>query len=143
MRIPRSLVLLLLAASCRIPLAVDTSGSKFIPREVAVERLKEVLATADAVVCLEPKRSLSRAEIREWKVDDLGFEALADGKEPIRVAFKDVTATAVDQLNTYYQLKIFTPAQPKAGKDYVRLNWRLEAPVRRALELIDALWKQP
>ena len=143
MRIRRASVLLLLAASCRIPLAVDTSGSKFIPREVAVERLKEVLATADAAICLEPKRTLSRAEIREWKVDDLGFEARADGKEPIRVAFKDVTATSIDQLNAYYQLKIFTTAPSKAGKDSVRLNWKLEASVRRALELIDALWKQP
>ena len=143
MKLLRLPVLLLLAASCRIPLAVDTSGSKFIPREIAIERLKEVLATADGASCTLPKISLARDEIREWKVDDLGLEALAAGKDPIRVAFKDVTGTGIDQLNTYYQLKIFTPAQPNPGKGHVRINWRLEAPARRALELIDALWKQP
>ncbi len=143
MRLRRASILLLLAASCRIPVAVDTSGAKFIPKDVAVDRLKEVLATADTTVCSVPKASFSRAEIREWKVDEQGLEARADGKEPIRVAFKDVTSTALDQLSWYYQVRIFSTAQPLSGKAFVHFNWKQEAQARRALELIDALWKKP
>ena len=48
-------VLLLLTASCRQPIVVDTSAAKLIPRDVAIDRLKEALATADVAVCSAPK----------------------------------------------------------------------------------------
>lgn len=135
-------VLLMLTAACRQPIVVDTSGSKFIPRDVAIERLKEVLATADTVGCTIPKQSLERTEIKEWKIDDLGLEARADGQVPIRVAFKDVTGTRLEQFNQVYLLRIFTPAQSNPRKDHVHFIWMSEKPARRALELLDALWRK-
>ena len=135
-------VLLLLAAACRQPILVDTSAANLIPRDVAIERLKEALATADAAVRSVPKHSLDRPEIKEWVVDDQGFEARAEGKEPIRVDFKDVTGTRLDKLYLFYQVRIFTPAQPNPKKDYVHLNWTSEAQARKALELLDALWQK-
>lgn len=142
MRICCAGVLLILTAACRQPIVVDTSGSKFIPRDVALERLREVLATADTISCTIPKHSLGRTEIKEWKIDDLGLEARADGQVPIRVAFKDVTGTRLEQFNQVYLVRIFTPAQPNARKDYMHFIWNSEKPARRALELLDALWQK-
>ena len=139
----RTLVpLLLLAAACRQTIPVDTSTAKLIPRDVAVERLKEALSTADVAARTVPKHSLDRAEIKEWVVDDQGLEARAEGKDSIRVAFQEVTGTRLDKVNLFYQVRIFTPAQPNPKKDYVHFNWATEAQARRALELLDALWQK-
>ena len=138
-----ALILPLLAVSCRQPIPIDTSSAKLIPRDVAIDRLKEALATADLTACSAPRITLERAEIKEWKVDDLGLEARAEGKEPIRVAFKDVTATRLDKVNLFYQVRVFTEAQPNPKKDFVHFHWAAEAPARRALELLDALWRKP
>jgi len=143
MKLPWAHLPLLLTASCRQPIVVDTSAAKLIPRDVAIDRLKDALASADMVVCSAPKNTLEKAEIKEWKVDDLGLEALAEGKEPIRVAFKDVTATRLDKFYLYFQLRIFTAAQANPKKDYVHFHFATEEKARRALELLDALWQKP
>ena len=135
-------VLALMATSCRQSLVVDTSSAALIPRDVAVERLKEVLATAETATCTEPKHVLDQADIKEWAVDDRGLEARAKGKASIGFAFKDVTATRLDKVNLFFQVRIFTPAQPNPKKDYVHFNFPTEDTGRRALELLDALWKK-
>lgn len=136
-------LLLLWAAACRQQLLVDTSEAEFIPRDVAIDGLKELLATADGAECTEPKTWLRGDEIRDWAVDDAGVEARAEGKPAVRVEFKDVSATRLDKVALHYQLRIFTPAQPRLNKHYVRFNWTSEADARRALELFDALWRKP
>lgn len=139
MRLRWAPVLLLLAASCRQQLQVDTTEAELIPRDVAVDTLKELLATADGAERSLPRGSLLQCEIQDWVIDDEGVEARADGKAPIRVDFKDVTEARLDKVALHYQVRLFTPAQPNPDKDYVRFHWTSEAPARRALELIDAL----
>ena len=143
MKLRGTAFLLLLTASCRQPILVDTSAAKLIPRDVAIDRLKEALAKADVTVCAAPKVTLEKAEIKEWKVDDLGLEAVAEGKEPIRVAFKDVTATRLDKYYLYCQVRIFTAAQANPKKDFIHFHYATEDQARRALELLDALWQKP
>ncbi|HYF01450.1 MAG TPA: hypothetical protein VEJ18_21185 [Planctomycetota bacterium] len=133
------LFLLLAAVSCRQPIAVDTSAAKLIPRDLAVEQLRDALAKADYAACTSPKTTLDRKEIREWAVDGDGLEARAEGKPPIRVAWKDVTATRLEKVALLYQMRIFTASRPGPQEDYVHVNWPKEAPARRALELVDAL----
>ena len=135
-------VLALVAASCRQPLVVDTSSAALIPRDVAIERLKAAMATADAAAYTTPKRSLEKAAIKEWHVDDQGLEARAEGQAPIRVDFKDVTDTRLERVNLFFQVRIFTAAQTNPKKDFAHFNWATEEPARRALELIDALWRK-
>jgi len=48
-------LLLLLAVACRQQLLVDTSEARFIPRDVALDGLKEVLPTADGVERTQPR----------------------------------------------------------------------------------------
>jgi hypothetical protein len=133
---------LLLAASCRQQILIDTSEARFIPRDVALDDLKDLLATADVAECTLPKRCLRRDEIKEWVVDDDGLEARAEGKPPIRVDLKDVTSTRLDKIALYYQVRLFTPGQPNPKKDYVHFNWTSEGPARRTLELLESLCRK-
>lgn len=138
----RSLVVpLLLTAvvSCRQPIVVDTSAAKLIPRDLAVDELKQALAKADYAACTSPKIVLDRREIREWAVGDDGLEARSVGKPPIRVAWKDVTEARLEKVALLYRVRIFTTAQPGPKEDHVHIHWPKEAPARRALELLEAL----
>lgn len=135
-------VLLLLAASCRQPLQVDTSGAELIPRDVALDGLKELLPTAESLRRSLPRESLLQDDVCEWAIDDEAIEARTAGGT-LRVAFKDVTATRLDKVALHYQLRIFTLAQPGPDKDDLRIHWTSEAPARRALELLDALCRKP
>lgn len=142
MKLRWALLAVVLATSCRKPLVVDTSSAALIPRDVAIERLKEALAKAETAELSQPRHWLGQAEIKEWAVDDKGLEARAAGRASVGVAFRDVTATRLDRVALYYQVRIFTAAQPGPKKDYVHFNFQAEEPARRALELLDALWKK-
>ena len=134
---------LLVAAACRQPLPVDTSASRFIPRDVAIDRLKELLASADSIERTVPRAWFKGDEVTEWIVNDERLEARGGTKPAVGVAFKDVTATRLERVNLFYQLRIFTPAQTNPKKDFLHVNWTQEEPARRALELVDALWRKP
>lgn len=136
-----ALVLLALAAPCcRQPMVVDTSGAEMIPAEVAVAKLRELLPTVDVVGCTVPRAIYTGAEVSVWKVDGKGVEFQAAGKEPLRLAYADITGARLDRLGgTDYQVRIFTPAQENPKKDHFHFNWKDEAKARRALELIEAL----
>lgn len=134
----RAAALLLVLTACRHPIAVDTSAAKLIPRDLAVEQLKEILAQAVYAACAAPRSSLERKETT-WEVKDDGLEARASGKASLRVAWKDVTGTRLDQVGLIYQVRFFTAAHPGPKEDFFRINWPKEAPARRALELVDAL----
>lgn len=113
----RALPLALLGLlACRQQLLVNTSESAYIPRDVALDGLKELLTTSDGAPPIA--------------VDDEGL-----GLPDRRIAFKDISATRLDKVALYYQVRVFTPERP----DVLRLNWTKEAPARRALELLDAL----
>ena len=136
-----ALVLLALApASCRQPMVVDTSGAELIPAEVAVARLGELLPTVNVVGCSVPRAIYNGTEIKEWKVDPKGVEFRAEGREPFRFAYAEITSARLDQLGgTDFQLRIFTAAQENPKKDHFHFNWKDEAKARRAFELIEAL----
>ncbi|MFN3486762.1 MAG: hypothetical protein ACK44W_14945, partial [Planctomycetota bacterium] len=61
---------LLAALGCRKRelVRVDTSEAADIPREVAVDKLRELLPTADQVVCTLPSERLRQSEIKEWTI---------------------------------------------------------------------------
>ena len=136
-------LLLMWAASCRHPIAVDTSAARLIPRDLAVEELRGVLAKAAFAACREPRAALERREIREWAVDSDGFEARLDGRPPVRAAFKDVTSAGLEQFGLLYRVLIFTAAHPGPREEFMRIHWSKEEPARRALELIEALRQKP
>lgn len=139
-----ALPLVLLVSACRQPVPVDTSSAKFIPRELAVQKLKELLPTADTLGSTVPKTSIwTRDEVKEWKVDDKGVEYVVPGKEPYRFTFAEITSTRLDRVTVYYQVRIFTPAQPNPKKDHFHFSWRSEESARTVMELLEAMTRKP
>lgn len=134
---------LLLAVSCRLPIPVDTSQAKFIPREVALDELKGLLPTAERVGCSLPRGSFARTDVREWKIEDGGVEFKVEGREPFRFTFAEISSTRLDQLQLLYQVRVFAPAQPNVRKELFHFDWKEETPARRAIELLDALRHKP
>lgn len=125
----RALPLALLALlACRQQLRVDTSESAYIPRDVALDGLNELLPSAEGA-------EWAKRRVEEVRAFDEGLELRPPGGEPLRLDFKDVSGSRLDKVALYYQVRLFTAEQP----DLVRLNWTSEADARRALELLDAL----
>ena len=136
------LLFLLPAFSCKQPIEVDTSSAAFIPKEIAVEELKELLPTAEVVRCSLPKIILGAKEIKSWTVTDKELTFETEGREPFRLKFADITALKLNRLNMYYEVRAFTSLEPRTWKEHFRLNWKVESPARRTLELIESLRKK-
>jgi hypothetical protein len=137
----RALALLafLSVSACRQPMAVDTSGAKFIPAAVAIDNLKELLPTALVVGCTVPKGIFQQDEVKSWKVDAEAVEFQVEKQPVFRMVFSEITKSTAERLFGGYQVRLFSPAQPDARKEHFFFNFRDEAPARRAVELIDAL----
>jgi hypothetical protein len=134
------LVLLAIAApACRQPMAIDTSGAKFIPAPVAVDNLRKLLPEAMVVGCTAPKAIFRQEEIKEWKIDAEAIEFHVEKQSPFRVAFAEITETRAEKLFGGFQVRLFTPASADPKKEHYSFNFRDEPPARRAAELIDAL----
>jgi len=130
---------LLSLGACRQPIKVDPSGSQFIPREVALERLKEVLPTAESAVDMVGKVTAPAKDILKWTVDENGIGFEVAGKDPVRIEFSEITSTRLDLIGLVYQVRLFTPKQTQPKKDHIHFNWRSQPPARDAIELIEAL----
>jgi hypothetical protein len=127
------------AASCRQPMAVDTSGAEMIPTDVAVTKLREVLPTADVLGCTVPRAIFEGKEVKEWKIDEKGVEFGAPPKS-YRFTFAEATSVRIERLGgSDYQVRIFTPAQPNPKKEHFYFTWKDEAKAKRAYELIESL----
>jgi hypothetical protein len=121
-------------------MSVDTSSSKFIPREVALEKLKEILPAVDVLGCTLPKSATwAGTDVREWKIDGTGVTFHAPPREPLTFAYAAVTSTRMDRLGAYYQVRIFTAEQADPKKDHYHFNFRSETSARQVLELLEAL----
>ena len=63
-----SLVVALVSCKTHKPVAVPPGEAADIPREVAVQKLGELLPTAEYIYCSAPKESLKPGDITLWKV---------------------------------------------------------------------------
>jgi hypothetical protein len=144
----RRLVILALALSALAPackrkqqIAVDTSEAKDIPREVALQKLQELLPTAVTVSSTVPKDTYKASEVKEWRVGNLGFEAVpASAKDQtLSVAYAEITSLRLDQSGKYYLAKIFSTRQPDKGKEHLVVTWTTQETAKQVVELLESL----
>jgi hypothetical protein len=133
--------LLALSAACRKPKPreVDVSEAGDIPREIAVQRLRELLPTAEEVVCSKPKDSLKKDEIKGWTVGEESFEIVRVRGEPLALRYSEVTKVDLAQVGRTFMARLFTAQQPAAGTDHYRFVWRAEEIAKRVVELFESL----
>jgi hypothetical protein len=134
-------VVALAAPACksRKPVAVDTSEAADIPREVALQKLREVLPTADYTHCSLPKDTLKPSEIRAWSVRSEAIEIDLGKAKPLTLVYREITDVKLELVGKYYTARVFTTVQPDKEKDHFQFLWRLESPARSVVELLTAL----
>ena len=144
MRVPALMALVVLAAAApacksRKPVAVDTSEAGDIPREVAVQKLRELLPTMEYTYCSLPKDSLKPSEIRAWGVRSDMVEIDLGKAKPLQLVYKDITDVKLELVGKYYTARIYTRVQTDPEKDHFQFLWKQEGPAKSVVELLTAL----
>lgn len=147
MRVPHLFVLVLLAAAApacktRTPVAVDTTEVADIPREVALQKLRELLPTAEYVYCTKPKDSPKRSDIRAWHIRSDGVEIEQGKSLPLLLFYRHVTEVKLELVGRYYTARIFSSMQPDKEKPHFEFLWKEEAPAKSVVELFVSLTKK-
>jgi len=138
-------VALLLFASCRQTMIVNTDSSEAIPSEIAVAKLRELLPTVDVVQCRSPQATIEHRELRDWKIDATGVGFQGQGKEPYRFQYSDIRSTEFARYsggNPVFEVVLFISEGEPEPKDLFSFQWLDETGARKALELFEALHRK-
>jgi hypothetical protein len=132
---------LALPACSRRPVATDTSQAADIPKEIAVQKLKELLTTVEYVYTLEPKDSLKPSEIRSMAVSTEGIDVVRQKGGSIPLAFKDVRLVqAASAGSSKGVCRVFTVKVPGEKPQFEFLFRNIPA-AQQMTELVTALRK--
>jgi hypothetical protein len=147
MRVPALLVLALLAVlapACktRKPVALDPTEVGDIPRDFAIQKLRELLPTADYVYCTHPKDSLKPSEIRAWNVRSEGIQIELGKPKPLELFYADITQVKLELVGKYYTARVYTTVVNEPEKDHFQFLWRQESPAKSVVELLLSLKKK-
>ena len=136
-------VALLLLASCRQTMTINTESSAAIPSEVAVAKLQELLPTVDFVECRSPKAKIDHKELKEWKIDAISVGFHGQENAHYRFRYSEIRRTEFTRITAgsqpIFEVALFIPDEDRETTDLFRFNWLDEARARKALELIEAL----
>jgi hypothetical protein len=134
-------VIALAACRRREERPVSKENAADIPREIALQKLQELLPTAESVTCTNPKDSYKASEIKKWGVESEGLRiAPHKEKDPtFAVTFTDISQVRLDKVGRYFQVRIFAPPQTDPTKDLLTFVWRSEEAPTRVVELIESL----
>ena len=130
------------ACKSRKPVAVDPTEVGDIPREFALQKLRELLPTAEYTYCTNPKDSLKPSEIKAWNVRNEVIQIDIGKPKPLELYYADITQVKLELAGKYYTARIHTTAQPDPDKDHFQFLWRQESPAKSVVELLLSLKKK-
>jgi hypothetical protein len=133
----------LLAAGCkRKAVPTDTSQASDIPKEVAVQHLKDLLPKAIQVLCTEPKDSLKPDEIRGYNVSLDGVEVVRGKERPLILLYRDIRLVQAATAGTKASAcRIFTVRGRDSDKPHFEFLFLTIQQAQQMTELITALRK--
>jgi hypothetical protein len=143
-RVLACLSLVLVAPACRThkPVPVDTAEAEELPREVILQKLGQLLPTADYVSCSYPKTGVKPAEIKAWNVRSDAIEIEFGKGKTLVLPYADVTDVRLELVGRYYTARVFTTVQTEKDKDHFEFQWKVEESAKRAVEMLAALKKK-
>jgi hypothetical protein len=136
------LLLAALAPACksRRPVPVDTSEAGDIPREVALQKLRELLPTAEYLYCTAPKETLKGSEVRGLSVLSAQLDIDHGRGKRLSLTYSDISIVNLEQVGKYYTARVYTALH--ADRELFGFQWRQEDPAKRAVELLASLKKK-
>lgn len=137
-----ALVIALVSCKTKKPVAIDVKETAELPRESAVQKLRELLPTTEYVYCYAPKWSLKPSEISTWTVenDAIGIDHGKGNK--LRLAFGDITDVKVDQSGKYFYVRVYSVVQTDAARSHFEFLFRIEDRAKQVAELLLSLKKK-
>ena len=144
-RVLALLSLILAAPACRThkPVPVDTAEAEELPREVILQKLGQLLPTAEYVYCSYPKTSVKPADIKAWNVRNDAIEIEFGKGKTLILPYADITEVKLELIGrSYYTARVFTTVQTEKDKDHFEFQWKVEENAKRAVELLAALKKK-
>ena len=130
------------ACKSRKPVAVDPTEVGDIPREFALQKLRELLPTAEYTYCTNPKDSLKPSEIKAWNVRSELIQIDIGKPKPLELYYADITQVKLELAGKYYTARVHTTVQPDPDKDHFQFLWRQESPAKSVVELLLSLRKK-
>ena len=137
-----SLVLALVSCKSHKPVAVPPGDAGEIPREVAVQKLGELLPTAEYLYCSAPKESLKPAEISLWKVVSDSVQIEYGKGRKLQLNFSDMVDVRMELAGKYSVVKVYTTVQVDRNKDHFQFLWKAQDRAKQVTELLLSLKKR-
>lgn len=142
MRVPALALLAVIAIAApacksRKQVPVDTSEAGEIPREVALQKLRELLPTAEYVYCTAPKETIKGTDIRMFNVQNSLLELDYGKGKKLSLSYSDIQAVDLEQIGKYFTARVMAASQPE--RELFGFQWRQEDPARRTVELLASL----
>jgi len=137
-----ALVVTLLSCKTKKPVTLDRNETEGLPQAAALQKLRELLPTAEFVYCTAPKVTLKQAEISTWSIenDALGLE---HGKgNTLKLSFGDISDVKLDMSGKYFYVKVFTLVQTEREKPHFEFLFRIEDRAKQVGELLLSLKKK-
>lgn len=138
-----AVILVACPAACKShkPVAVNATEAADLPRESAVQKLGEILPTAEYTHCTLPKWSLKASEISSWTVQSDAV-TLTHGKgNSLRFQYADIRDVVVETSGRYVAVKVYTSIQGD-GREHYQFLWKSEERAKQAAELLLSLKKK-
>ena len=147
MRVPALLALALIAATApacktRKERPIDPTEVGDIPREFALQKLRELLPTAEYTYCTHPKDSLKPSEIKAWNVRNEVIQIDLGKAKMLELYYADITQVKLEQVGKYFTARVFTTVQTDPDKDHFQFLWKQESPAKNVVELLLSLKKK-
>jgi len=137
-----ALVIALVSCKSKKPVVVDSTATAELPRESAIQKLRELLPTTEYVYCHAPKWSLKPSDISTWTVesDAIGIDHGKGNK--LRLAFSDITDVKVDLSGKYFYVRVFSVVQTDPARSHFDFLFRIEDRAKQVAELLLSLKKK-
>jgi hypothetical protein len=136
------LVVALVSCKSHKPVAVQPGEAADIPREVAVQKLGELLPTTEYVYCSAPKESLKPGEITLWKVVSDSVQIEFSKGRKLQLSFADIVDVKLELTGKYYTVKVYTTVQVDRARDHFQFLWKVEDRAKQVTELLLSLKKK-
>ncbi len=137
-----AVILVTCPAACKShkPVAVNSTEAADLPRESAVQKLGEILPTAEYTYCTLPKWSLKPSAISSWAVQSDAVNITHGKGNTLRFSYADIRDVVVEMSGSHYSVKVFTTTQPE--KEHYQFLWKSEEKAKTAAELLLSLRKK-
>ena len=130
------------ACKSRKQVPVDPTEVGDIPREFALQKLRELLPTAEYTYCTNPKDSLKPSEIKAWNVRNEVIQIDLGKPKPLELYYADITQVKLELVGKYYTARVYTTVQTDPDKDHFQFLWKHESPAKSVVELLLSLKKK-